>query len=90
MVLECHPRSILNQKTKILYDTEYCNHISSGKDEKKKKDYEEFLRTVETMKRKREEEDRIIAEKKKKFVDPFTAEEGFIAAVEDDLDYEFE
>jgi hypothetical protein len=42
------------------------------------------------MKRKREEEDRIIAEKKKKFVDPFTAEEGFIAAVEDDLDYEFE
>ena len=42
------------------------------------------------MKKKREEEDRIMAAKKKKLVDPFTAEEGFINAVEEDLDYEFE
>ena len=32
----------------------------------------------------------IFGEHKKKFVDPFNSDEGFIAAVEDDLDYEFE
>ena len=42
------------------------------------------------MKKRREEEDKIIQSRKKKFVDPFNSDEGFIAAVEDDLDYEFE
>ena len=29
-------------------------------------------------------------EHKKKFVNPFNSDEGFINAIEDDLDYEFE
>ena len=48
------------------------------------------MKQVEELQRKREEEDRIIQEHKKKFVDPFNSDEGFIAAIEDDLDYEFE
>jgi hypothetical protein len=42
------------------------------------------------MKIRRIEEDKIIQERKKKWVDPLMSDEGFIAAVEDDLDYEFE
>ena len=42
------------------------------------------------MRIRRIEEDKIIQERKKKWVDPLNSDEGFIAAVEDDLDYEFE